>query len=300
MSVDISHEQGNVSRSEVESLASLLEDPDVYVHKEARKRLFELGEKAIPLLDEYCCGSRDTRLQRRIQGIIRQISLCSLEQDFIRFLENGVETLSNLEKGVFILSRFESPTIRTEIYEHQLDEIADKIIPLISGLTTAEACKITLHHIFDTEQFRPAGKEYFDPANSYFHLVLQRREGIPISLAMVALFVGRRLGLPFEGVNMPMHFLLRYQAGRENEFVYVDPFNNGAEVRIEQCAYFLKKCGIRPNKHHFEAAHPADMLARALRNFINSYEKRQEHHRVKDFKKLLELLEISQSGWNFR
>lgn len=299
MSVDISHKQGNVKRSEVESLASLLEDPDTYVHKEALKRLFELGEKAIPLLDEYCCGSRDTLIQRRIQNIIRQISLCSLEQDFIRYLENGVETLSDLENGVFILSRFENPTIRTEVYQHQLDEIAENIAPLISGLTTAEACKATLHHIFETERFRPASKEYFDPANSYFHQVLQRREGIPISLAMVGLFVSRRLDLPFEGVNMPMHFLLRYQTGKGNGYVYVDPFNKGEEVRVEQCAFFLKKCGIRPSKHHFTAAPPAEMLARMLRNFINSYEKRHEHHRVKDFKKLLELLETSQSGWNF-
>jgi regulator of sirC expression with transglutaminase-like and TPR domain len=67
--------------------------------------------------------------------------------------------------------------------------------------------------------------DYYDPRNSYLDAVLDRRTGIPISLAVVMLEVGRRVGVPLSGVSMPGHFLVRDKVDPE---VFVDPFARGA------------------------------------------------------------------------
>ncbi len=72
--------------------------------------------------------------------------------------------------------------------------------------------------------FRGNELDYYDPRNSYLNEVLDRRLGIPISLAVVVMEVGRRLGLPLVGIGMPGHFLVRHGG------VVFDPFNRGAPV----------------------------------------------------------------------
>ncbi len=291
--------QDEIKRAEVESLASLLEDPDHFVHEEAKNRLLKLGTRAIPLLNEYKCNLDECSLKQQIEGIIREINIGCVEQEFIHHLENGISTIEDLEKGIFILAKLDCPTLQTEEYTSFLDSIAERIKPKIQQVSTEQACRITLAHIFKTEKFQPTNKDYFAPANSYFNRVLKRRRGIPISLAMVVLFVGRRLNLPFNGVNMPMHFLVSFMPEDAAEPTYIDPFNDGAEVCLEQCIYFLKKCGIRPAKNHFAPASPVEMLARTLRNLINSYEKRQDPFKTKEFKRLLDLVETSQRSFKF-
>jgi regulator of sirC expression with transglutaminase-like and TPR domain len=79
-------------------------------------------------------------------------------------------------------------------------------------------------HLFLTEGFAGNTDDYYDPANSHLDEVLDRRRGIPISLAVVLMEVGRRAGVAFEGLNAPGHFLVR-TGGR-----VLDPFAAGHEV----------------------------------------------------------------------
>ncbi|MCX6020575.1 MAG: transglutaminase-like domain-containing protein, partial [Chloroflexi bacterium] len=73
-------------------------------------------------------------------------------------------------------------------------------------------------------------QEYYDPRNSYLHEVLERRTGIPISLAVVFLEIGWRVGLPLAGVGLPGHFVVRLQDAEGP--IFLDPFN-GAELLDE-------------------------------------------------------------------
>ena len=65
--------------------------------------------------------------------------------------------------------------------------------------------------LFEEEGFKGNAEAYYDPRNSYLNNVLDRHLGIPITLSIIYLEVGWRLGLPLEGVNFPGHFLVRYQ-----------------------------------------------------------------------------------------
>lgn len=88
------------------------------------------------------------------------------------------------------------------------------------------------HHVFVVEGFRGDTATYTDPANSFLDLVVQRRLGIPITLAIVMIAVGRRVGVDVVPVGMPGHFLVRdpTDGGR-----FCDPFAGGEMLEVDEC-----------------------------------------------------------------
>jgi len=281
------------SREEVRALLSLMDDPDPFVRQKVEERLSDLDENSVPVLDECREKVDDPELRMRLTELIHDLTFSSFEQEFLEFLEGGVDSPADLERGQLLLCRLDNPTLRTDLYRRQLDKMAARLGPSIhAGLSAGEQLQTFVSFFFEKEYFKGAESDYMNPDNSFLHKVLQRRRGIPISLSMVMLFVARRLELPIYGVNMPMHFLLKYESG--NQSTLIDPFNRGRVISIDQCSYFLRNHGIEPLPIHFERAPERDILARSVRNLIYSFEKEDKPGRVAELKRLL--LYIMQSG----
>ncbi len=123
-------------------------------------------------------------------------------------------------------------------------------------------------YLFTTCGFAGNAVDYLDPRNSYLDAVLERRVGIPITLSVVMIEVGRRMGVMIEGVGMPGHFLVREPTG-----TYVDPFHGGARLDEEGCRrLFATMHGAAPFRADFLA--PVDgrsILARMLANLTRSF-----------------------------
>ncbi|MDZ7716629.1 MAG: transglutaminase-like domain-containing protein [Balneolaceae bacterium] len=279
------------SKSEIESLVYLLDDPDPYVQQRVKTRLFELGEQAVPLLDEQKTHTKDDEERELINEIIQWITYGSLEEDFIDVLENGIADLKELEKAIFILARFENPTLREGEYKRKLDRFANMIEDeLRYQLDDSKKMHMLLDFVFDELNFSGDTEDYYHPDNSYFHRVIDRREGLPISLGLVVLFLARRLELPFHGVNMPIHFMLKYKG--EKDEILIDPFDRGKVVSYNQCYFFLKQNGIEPKSEHFETATAGEILARCIRNLIQSFSRRDKEEKVQNLKNLLNMVEM--------
>ncbi|NGP87325.1 transglutaminase-like domain-containing protein [Fodinibius halophilus] len=279
------------SKSEIESLVYLLDDPDPYIHTEVKNRLFELGEQAVPLLDQHKSEVEGEEERALIREIIQWITYSSVEEDFLDIIEGGVNNLKQLEDAVFILSRFENPTLREREYKQKLDRFAQMIGDEVRySLDDSQKMHAVLDYVFTDLGFTGSTTDYYNPENSFLHRVIDRREGLPISLALIVLFLGRRLNLPFYGVNMPIHFMLKYKG--EVEEVMIDPFDHGKLVNYNQCYYFLKQNGVEPQSTHFETADETEILARCIRNLINSYKKLDKLDTVESLKKLLSTVEM--------
>ncbi|MDP8976221.1 MAG: transglutaminase-like domain-containing protein [Actinomycetota bacterium] len=93
------------------------------------------------------------------------------------------------------------------------------------------------HHLFEVLGFSGNTSRYGDPRNSFLNDVLERRLGIPISLAVVTMEVGRRVDVPLEGIGMPGHFLVRHGAEPR---ILVDPFGGGRIVDEATCEALLR------------------------------------------------------------
>lgn len=279
------------TKSEIESLVFLLDDPDPYVKTKVKSRLFELGEDAVPLLDQQKSIARSEQERELINEVIQWITYGSLEGDFLDVLETGVPNLKRLEEAVFILSRFQNPTLRESDYKQKLDRFASMIEDdLRYQPDSSRQMHVLLDFVFNELNFTGNTINYYDPDNSYLDRVIDRRKGLPISLGLIVLFLARRLDLPFYGVNMPIHFMLKYKGDKEE--LLIDPFDRGKIVTYNQCFYFLKQNGVEPRSSHFNTARECEILARCIRNLIQSYTRKNKDDKVSQLQRLLDTVEM--------
>jgi regulator of sirC expression with transglutaminase-like and TPR domain len=280
------------TRCEIESLMFLMEDPDPFVQEQVHLRFQELGDQAVPLLDQIRVESKDKEEKKRIREVLHQLTFETLKEEFADLVSEGIQNRGQLEKAVLLLARFGNPTLRTSIYEKTLDHFADMIRPgLRYKRNEREKMQILMKFIFEDLNFKGDNKNYHDPANGFIDQVIERRKGLPISLSLVAMFIARRLDLPVFGVNMPIHFMLTFVGSQEEQLI--DPYDQGAEVSYDQCYFFLKKNNVTPRPEHFKMAADIDILTRCIRNLMHSYERSTDPHRVEDLKSLLALIEQS-------
>lgn len=278
------------TRAEIESLMFLLEDPDPFVQEHVQLRFMELGDRAIPLLDQIRVQTKDKEEKKRAKEVLHQLTFATLKEDFAELLLEGIGNRAQLEKAVITLARFGHPTLRESEYVKTLDHFADMIRPSLRYRgNEREKMQTLMKFIFEDLNFRGDNKDYHNPANGFIDQVIERRKGLPISLSLVAMFIARRLELPVFGVNMPIHFMLAFVGEKEEQLI--DPYDQGAEVSYDQCYFFLKKNNVTPKPEHFKMASDIDILARCIRNLMHSYERNEEQERVHELKSLLELVE---------
>ncbi|HWS54498.1 MAG TPA: transglutaminase-like domain-containing protein, partial [Pyrinomonadaceae bacterium] len=122
---------------------------------------------------------------------------------------------------------------------------------------------------------------YYDPRNSLLHRVLERATGIPITLSIVYMEVGRRAGLEVEGVGLPGHYVVR-AAPPGGEPTLVDPFNAKAtdEDECQQRLDLIYGGQVSLGPEHLRAAGVRDILARVLGNLKAVYVQAQLFRRA--------------------
>jgi regulator of sirC expression with transglutaminase-like and TPR domain len=183
-------------------------------------------------------------------------------------LVQGPENALPLDHAAFLLAAHASPDMDVSAQLDRLDEIAARCPePTLDGLR---------HLLFKDLGFAGDIDDYSDPRNSFLDQVLDRRLGIPISLSVLMIEVGRRLGIPLEGVGMPGHFLVRHTAPPR---VLIDPFHGGQMLDADQCAaLFTTLFGTAATLPDsvLDGARPRAILARMLANLKRSYMDRRD------------------------
>ena len=128
-------------------------------------------------------------------------------------------------------------------------------------------------YLFEELGFVGNESDYYDPRNSMLHQVLGRRTGIPITLSVVYIEVGRRAGLRVEGVGLPGHFVVRAFEGEDEEGVLVDPFNRRT-TDLEECQGridLIYDGKVELSEEHLRAVDARGILARMLGNLKAVY-----------------------------
>jgi regulator of sirC expression with transglutaminase-like and TPR domain len=129
-----------------------------------------------------------------------------------------------LDEAAALIAAHAYPDLDAGMVLRDLDGLAGQVRePTLDGL-----CRL----LFRDLAFSGNRDEYYDPRNSYLNDVLGRRIGIPITLAVVTIEVGRRLSIPLDGVGMPGHFLVRDRVDRS---VFVDVFGSGERLDLGGC-----------------------------------------------------------------
>lgn len=179
----------------------------------------------------------------------------------------------DLALAALLVAAEEYPQLLPEPYLRRLDLLAERVRDRLDEETAPLLILQELSRVlFEEEGFRGNAEAYYDPRNSFLNDVLDRRVGVPLTLSLLYLEVGWRLGLPLHGVNFPGHFLVRYDG--EAVQLLVDPFQRG-EIRFQDEAQELLDrvyggtVSLQPS--YLRPAGRKDILVRLLSNLKGIY-----------------------------
>jgi regulator of sirC expression with transglutaminase-like and TPR domain len=179
----------------------------------------------------------------------------------------------DMAAAALAIAREEYPHVPPEPYLARLDEYAERVRDRLADEGAPPVVLQELSRVlFEEEGFRGNVEQYYDPRNSFLNDVLDRKLGIPLTLSMVYLEIGWRLGLPLRGVNFPGHFLVRYEG--EALRLLVDPFQRGLVLFEDQAQELLDRAyggAVRLQAEHLRPAGRKDMLVRMLSNLKGIY-----------------------------
>jgi len=200
-------------------------------------------------------------------------------------LVSGPEETLDLAEAALLIAQEEHPALDIPAYLRRLDELATAVRTRLPGSSTPREVLHALNiHLFREEGFHGNTEAYYTPANSFLNEVLDQKIGIPITLSVLYIEVGRRLGVSLVGVGFPGHFLVKY-TGPEGD-VILDPFLGGIELDHEQLAQKLRTMYGENNPFLTQipqllaAASKKEILVRMLRNLKGIYLQQNDFQRA--------------------
>ena len=199
---------------------------------------------------------------------------------FLALIRTG--TPPALAPAALEIARIAYPDLDPGPSLRQLDGLAAVIRPHVGAAATpADAAAIVAARLRDPLGFHGNRDDYYDPRNSFLNDVLERRTGIPITLAVVLIEVGARVGVLIAGVGFPGHFLVRAEGAHGPRFF--DPFFDGRELDdaalLERLRALSGNAGAALTHVPPELLGPVtttEILGRMLRNLLRLYLDRGE------------------------
>jgi len=200
----------------------------------------------------------------------------------------------SLAEACLLIAEDAYPGLDVQHYLAEIERMAARLRGRVKGGDPEEKVIALNQFLFDDLGFTGNADDYYDPRNSYLNEVLDRRVGIPISLSIVYMEVGRKIGLPLGGVSFPGHFLVRL--GLRGSTLVLDPFSGGVPLSEQDLRKLLRRviagsgrAGLRsagdvaaqlPLDQFLEPAGHRQILARVLRNLKNIYREKEEPQRL--------------------
>ena len=281
-----------LGHGEIQALITLLGDEDAHIHNVARARLLQIGEPATTFLRAAGSTDGDGKIRIAARNVLAQIQQEEVASSFY-LLSLLDDDQIDLEQAVFLLARLGYPDLDIARYQRQLDQLAQTISQRLAGLQhhrdRDRVLRVMNKVLFEEEGFSGNIKDYYDPKNSFLNCVLERRIGIPITLSVIYLLVGRRLHLPIRGINMPVHFICQYHSPPES--FYFDPFNQGRVLTRMDCAKLLQPARLPFHDSLLAPARPRDIIARMIRNLLVIYQHHDNHEQIERLGRILNMFE---------
>ena len=189
----------------------------------------------------------------------------------------------DLLRAALTFARIEDLQLDIDRYVRQVEELSRRAAAKVQDLDDPAQIIAALNEVlFKEEMFRGNTVDYYNPRNSFLNDVLDRRLGIPITLALVYMEVARRMGFPLFGVGMPGHFLLKHY-DVDGRAILIDAFERGSIVTEEDCrqkldAIYSGQLALQPE--FLLPVTRRQMLTRMLNNLRSIYLAQRDFRRA--------------------
>ncbi len=201
----------------------------------------------------------------------------------------GEDAAIDLAQAALLIAKEEYPDLNIAYYMEKLDYLAQQVRGVL-GLSDAgtshqppqeQVLEAMNRVLFDQEHFHGNTKDYYNPRNSFLNDVLERRTGIPISLSLLYIEVGRRVGVQIDGIGLPWQFVVR--CNLSGDMIYIDPYEGGRLLSEQECRERVTR--VLKGKISFdplwlEPVSHKQLLVRLLSNLKHIYFRRGDYVRA--------------------
>jgi regulator of sirC expression with transglutaminase-like and TPR domain len=195
-----------------------------------------------------------------------------IRADFERLVKRPEATF-DLARAALLIAAETNPQVDVDATLHTLDtwaeELRRRLQPDWNNLQKLARLR---NFLFEDLRFRGDQEDYYSPSNSMLNEVMERRLGVPLTLSILFMELGWRVGIPFEGVGFPGHFLVRLTG--EPRDLLLDPYRDGMSVHEEDCHRMLREISggkLELRDQHLHSVSKHDMIARLLLNLKGAY-----------------------------
>jgi regulator of sirC expression with transglutaminase-like and TPR domain len=212
-------------------------------------------------------------------------------EPFVRLIARE-DARIDLARACLLIAQDAYPELDIERYMGEIESMATRLRGRLPQNCGAEERVVALNQfLYEDLGYWGNTEDYYDPRNSYLNEVIERKTGIPITMSILYMELGRRIGLPLEGVSFPGHFLVRLPL--RGGMLVLDPFAGGAPQSEEELRRRVKRVipdGVAddlpaselPLDQFLEPATNRQILTRVLRNLKGIYRESDKPERMLD------------------
>lgn len=279
------------SNLQFKSIKSLVDDETPSVRQGILKFLGENPESGKAFLLSIVEGE-DPLLAKHAQEIFKSLGWVDVVSEFIEFIRSQ---RYELETGWFLLDRTVYPDFQVSASTLFIDKLSDRVRELITPpLTPRNTCSLINRVLFHEYGFRGAGKDFENPENSFLHRVLDRRQGLPITLSVLYLLISRRIGLDLEPIGLPGRFMVGCFS--DDQPFYLDAWSGGKILELEQMENYLEHSSIEDSGSALLPVTVGETLCRGCRNLVHHFRLAKDQEKsdlfsdfVKEFERVQKL-----------
>ena len=204
----------------------------------------------------------------------------------------GEDARIDLARACLLIAQDAYPELDLERYLGEIERMSTRLRARLPQSCGAEERVVALNQfLYEDLGYWGNTDDYYDPRNSYLNEVIERKTGIPITMSILYMELGRRIGLPLEGVSFPGHFLVRLPL--RGGMLVLDPFAGGAPQSEDELRSRVKRVipdGVAdvlpaselPLDQFLEPATHRQILTRVLRNLKGIYRETDRPERMLD------------------
>lgn len=283
---------------EVKALVSLIDDPSPEVFEAVSQRLYDLGADVIPVLESFWSQSTNEHQQRLIENVLHRINENIARTEVTSWKAKGCD---DIVEGAFIVAHLLFPDLELETLQGQVEKISKQVwIEISNNLTAFEKVKVINSILYDKFHFSPDPLNLF--ASHYFALnhVITTKKGNPLSLALLYMAVGQKVGLPIYGISLPRNFILAYKDPYHGEdeslppahrvLFYINPFNKGSVLSKKEIDYYLNQIKETPQDSYYLPCDNKTSIIKVLENLKLVFEQAKNDTQVDRVDDILKLL----------
>ena len=268
-----------------DAIARLLRDNDPATVQLVKSQLLQNPADNAQHLRDLLGRTDDAIVSGHVRDILAAMEATQATEEFdlmCRFFTDD----GDIEAASWLLARCLAPGTDPAPAARMLDQWGREIASRLARIDTDEERVAELGGFLGGHiGLRGNTENYYHPDNSLLPRVIESRVGIPISLTLVYILVGRRAGLQVEGINLPGHFI-----GRIGDVLF-DPFHRGRPLSAADCEGILRKQNLRPHASYLTVASSRLILIRTLANLLYIFQEANrelERERVSEWLKALD------------